>query len=161
MLPIEGFIVVIEEESTLSEGEQSDRRATRLERKDQRAEQKAQKQFERSHPGRAFDAWERGDQFFQIELPVSQLVGQGSSFGSSTNVRRGVRGGTDILGQIEEQGWALEHVGYVFIETGSTSTNRVLSTGQGTVTRGSLTGVYLFRRAERITSGDPDVDDLV
>lgn len=125
------------------------------------AEQRAQKKFERSPQGRAFDAWERGDQFFQIELTVSQLAGLGSSFGSSGNMRLGVRGGTDILGQIEEQGWSLEHVGYVFIETGSTSTNRLLSTGQGTVTRGSVTGVYLFRRAEkRIASyGDPDVDE--
>lgn len=139
--------------------EEIERPTTRSERKSQRAEQRAQKQFERSPEGRAFDAWARGDQFFQIELPVSQLVGLASSFGSSENVRRGVRGGTDVLGKIEEEGWVLEHVGFVFVETGSTSTNRVLSTGQGTVTRGSVTGVYLFRRAARVASADPDADE--
>ena len=31
------------------------------------------------------------------------------------------------------------------VQLGSTSTNRVLSTGQGTVTRGVVQGIYLFR----------------
>jgi hypothetical protein len=97
--------------------------------------------------GRATAAAQRNDRFFQLELEVSALTGFASSFGSSTNVVKHSGGATDLLGQIEEVGWRLEHVGYVFIETGATSTNRMLSTGQGTVTRGNVTGIYLFRRA--------------
>ncbi len=68
-----------------------------------------------------------------------------SGLGSSTGRVRHSGGRPDLLGQIEEKGWKLEHVGYVFIETGATTTNRMLSTGQGMVTRGNVTGIYLFR----------------
>ena len=85
-----------------------------------------------------------GVAFFQIEIEVNQLAGS-SGFGSSTGRVRHSGGRPDLLGQIEDKGWKLEHVGYVFIETGSTTTNRVLSTGQGMVTRGNVTGIYLFR----------------
>jgi hypothetical protein len=33
----------------------------------------------------------------------------------------------------------------MFVETGATTTNRMMSTGQGTVTRGVVRGIYLFR----------------
>ena len=97
--------------------------------------------------GLATAAHQNGDGFFQFESDVSKLAGPSSGFGSSSNVVRHTGGPTDVLAQIEAVGWHLEHVGYVFIETGSTSTNRVLATGQGTVTRGVVTGIYLFRRA--------------
>ena len=97
--------------------------------------------------GRAETAYESGSGFFQLEIDVASLAGPASSFGMSSNkIKSGAR--PDLLGQIEDVGWHLEHVGYVFIETGSTSTNRVLSTGQGTVTRGVVRGIYLFRRRE-------------
>ena len=38
------------------------------------------------------------------------------------------------------------------VETGSTSTDRLFLTGQGTVTRGVVTGVSLFGRAERASA---------
>ncbi|WP_324645081.1 hypothetical protein [Pseudarthrobacter sp. LT1] len=53
------------------------------------------------------------------------------------------------LGQIEALRWHLEHAGYVFVETGSTSTNRVLATEQGVVTKGHVAGISLFRRVEQ------------
>jgi hypothetical protein len=113
----------------------------------QRAEKQAQReaeQFAASPVGRAVAARERGDAFFQLELDIAQLGGS-SGYGSSEARVRRTGGRPDLLGQIEEVGWHLDHVGYVFVETGSTSTNRVLSTGQGTVTRGVVQGIYLFR----------------
>lgn len=97
--------------------------------------------------GQAEAAKERGDAFFQFEHDVATLGGAASAFGSSANTVMS-RKRPDVLGQIEEIGWHLEHVGYVFIETGSTSTNRVFSTGQGTVTRGMVRGMYLFRNTD-------------
>lgn len=88
---------------------------------------------------------QNGDRFFQLSIAVSELSGAASSFGSSANEFRSSAGAPDVLGQIEDLGWRLEHVGYVFVETGSTSTNRLLSTGEGTVTRGQVQGIYLFR----------------
>ena len=122
----------------------------RLEKERQRAAAeaaKAQAAFENSPVGRASAAFNAGARFFQIEIEVSSLTGYASAFGSSSNSVNHRGDASDVLGQIEEVGWRLEHAGWVFIETGATSTNRVLSTGQGTVTKGNVTGVYLFRRA--------------
>lgn len=102
--------------------------------------------------GQAEVATENGARFFQLTIAISELDGTPSSFGSSSNRIQSHAGAPDLLGQIEERGWRLEHVGYVFVETGSTSTNRVLSTGQGTVTKGQVQGIYLFRRTD--TAGE-------
>ena len=125
----------------------------------QRGEVAPAEQTQRAHAsspvGRAEAALKRGDRFFQIHLPVSSLSGDRSRFGSTgntietvTSVRRD--GKPDILTQIEDVGWHLEHAGYVFIETGVTSSGRVFSAGQGSVTEGAVHGIYLFRaRTER------------
>jgi predicted RNA-binding Zn-ribbon protein involved in translation (DUF1610 family) len=57
---------------------------------------------------RASQAFDRGDEFFQIELPHSSLSQ------------------TDLLGQIEDAGWRLEHADWVVT--------------------GEIVGIYLFRR---------------
>lgn len=122
--------------------EQAEREALELEAK----KAKAAARYAASPVGRAAAAHENGDGFFQLEIEVSELSGLTSAFGSSNNTVRHSGVATDVLARIEAKGWHLEHVGYVFIETGSTSTNRVMSTGQGVVTRGNVTGIYLFRR---------------
>jgi hypothetical protein len=128
--------------------EAADRKALKAQeeqaRKDAAAEAKQRAEYEASPVGRAEAERAAGSAFFQIEIEVSQLSGS-SGFGSSTGRVRHSGGRPDLLGQIEDKGWKLEHLGYVFIETGSTTTNRVMSTGQGMVTRGNVTGIYLFR----------------
>jgi hypothetical protein len=109
----------------------------------------AQAAFAASPVGQAIAARDRGDRFYQVELTVSELSGGWSQFGSSENASRQVSGATDLLGQIEDVGWRLEHTGFVFVETGATSTDRMFSTGQGTVTRGDVRGIYLFRRVHQ------------
>ena len=103
--------------------------------------------FAASPVGRATAARAAGSTFFQIEMDVSQLTGATSFFGSSDNTITHTSGASDVLGQIESVGWHLEHVGYVFVETGATSTDRMFLSGQGTVTQGSVVGIYLFRKA--------------
>jgi hypothetical protein len=51
----------------------------------------------------------------------------------------------NVLDEIEKVGWRLERADAVFTETGATSSSRVLSTGEGTVTRGTIYGLYIFR----------------
>ena len=101
--------------------------------------------FAGSPVGRARAATQRGDRFFQVELEVSALTGVDSMFGSSDNEITRREQQPDLLGRIEDEGWHLEHASFVFVETGSTSTDRMVFSGQGTVTRGVLTGIYLFR----------------
>lgn len=98
----------------------------------------------------AREAWDRGDLYFQLELEVNKVGGftTFSSFGSSANRVKSAGGRTDLLGQLDTMGWELQHVGYVFVETGATTSNRITGTGQGVVTRGKTVGIYLFRRRE-------------
>jgi hypothetical protein len=117
-------------------------------------ERKAAESYAASPVGQAAAARQRGDAFFQVELDISVVgggsgpgsaYGQASGFGSSSNTIKRTGGRPDLLGQIEEVGWRLEHVGYVFVETGATTSNRLGGTGQGVVTRGKVVGIYLFR----------------
>jgi hypothetical protein len=113
------------------------------------AQQRAAAASAASPVGRATAARDAGAGFFQLELDISALDGSPSMFGSSQNQVRSTGGRPDLLSQIEALGWRLEHVGYVFIETGATTTNRMMTTGQGTVTKGVVRGIYLFRAGPR------------
>jgi hypothetical protein len=46
------------------------------------------------------------------------------------------------LGAIERLGWRLEHVGYYFMVTGETSTDRIFLSGEATAISGVTIGVY-------------------
>jgi hypothetical protein len=107
-------------------GRSDEAKQASAERKAERAAQKIAARNEEA-VGQAEAARAAGHAFFQIPLEVSRLSS----------------GRPDLLGQIEEKGWHLEHVGYVFIETGSTSTN--MSSVESATTEGVVTGVYLFR----------------
>jgi hypothetical protein len=93
--------------------------------------------------GRAETAYASGDQFFQLEIDISRL--SGAAFSSASAVMK-TDHRADVLGQIEAAGWSLEHVGYVFIETGEKSTQMFVSTG--TSVSGMVQGIYLFRRRD-------------
>lgn len=91
----------------------------------------------------ARSARERGDKLFQLQLQIGGTTGD-SRWGSSTGELHG-SSDTSVLTDVEGQGWRLEHVSHVYVETGSKSTERLLRTGQGTVSQGVILGIYLFR----------------
>ena len=51
------------------------------------------------------------------------------------------------LALVEETGWRLAHVGYVYRETYSESRNKVLVSGQQIATSGEIVAIFLFRRS--------------
>jgi hypothetical protein len=81
----------------------------------------------------------RGDRFFQIVVDDAAL----SAYAATTGGRRARRssGATDLLGQIEELGWSLEHVTWWG--------------GAEAPDPAAVRGVYLFRatRAEEVDGG--------
>ena len=114
-----------------------------------RAAEAAQQQrqaeaFARSPAGQATTARQQGQQLFQLLLPLAELGGDSSRLGSSENQLKSLMQNT-VLDEIEKVGWRLERADAVFAETGATSSSRVLSTGEGTVTRGTIYGPYIFR----------------
>jgi hypothetical protein len=94
----------------------------------------------------AWEAAQRGDLLFQIDLPVSYVQG---SMGATTftAVSRTVRPvmapeHIDYLGQIEAQGWRLEHVSTSYLVQGEITGGNVQTAYHGT-----LMALYVFRRA--------------
>jgi hypothetical protein len=114
-------------------------------------QQRKAAEFAGSPVGKATTARQQGRQLFQILLPLAELNGGSSSFGSSENQLSGLVENT-VLDEIEKIGWRLEHASAVFTETGATSSARVLATGEGTVTRGVIHGLYVFRATETAAS---------
>jgi sRNA-binding protein len=107
-------------------------------------QQRKAEEFARSPVGQATTARQQGKQLFQLLLPLAELTGESSSFGSADNQLRSVMQNS-VLDEIEKVGWRLERANAVFAETGATSSSRVLATGEGTVTRGTIYGLYIFR----------------
>lgn len=94
----------------------------------------------------AADAHTRGDLLLHVQFDVAQLTGESSSWGSAENgIVRDDHVGY-LLSQVEALGWRLEHTGYVFVESGSTSSARMFSTGTGVVNHGGIEGMFTFRR---------------
>jgi hypothetical protein len=122
---------------------------TEEERADETA-RRAEAAFWASPPGKATQAFDRGDLFFQIEIPHSSVTGfTNAAFNSATagKIRRQLTR-TDLLGQIEEAGWHLEHASWLYIQTGQNSRDKFLASGQHVVVTGEVVGIYLFRRDE-------------
>ena len=108
----------------------------------------AEKAFWGSPQGQALKAFERGDEFYQAEIPHSSVTGfTNAAFNSATagKIRQRLTR-TDLLGQIEEAGWHLEHADWVYIQTGQNSRDKFLASGQHVVVTGEVVGIYLFRR---------------
>ena len=106
--------------------------------------------FWASPQGKATEAFQRGDEFFQTEIPHSSVTGfTNAAFNSATagKIRRQSTR-TDLLGQIEEAGWHLEHASWVYVQTGQNSRDKFLASGQHVVVTGEVIGIYLFRRDE-------------
>lgn len=96
----------------------------------------------------AYEARERGDAIFQIDIVISVSQGWAQLGQAATRTYRPMEG-QDWLGAIEGQGWKLEHFSTSFAQHGSSSSKRVLANVGSTelATHGALIGVYIFRRA--------------
>lgn len=95
----------------------------------------------------ARDAHARGDALLHIQIDISMLTGEQSSWGSAGNTVSNDESVGYFLGEIEKVGWRLEHTGYTFVESGATTSQRIFGTGEGVVNHGAVIGYYTFRRA--------------
>ena len=127
------------------EEKQVERQAIERARLAREADQ-AQARYRASPLGQAETAYQAAQAFFQLTVNISEVQGKASdwNYSQSTQTRR--FNSSDLLGQIEEMGWRLEHVGYVFVETGEIARAKVMSSGSVTRTQGYVEGIYLFRR---------------
>ena len=92
------------------------------------------------------DAYDRGDVLLHLQAEVSRLTGEASSWGSADNAFVSDEHVGYFLSEVERIGWHLEHTGYTFVESGATTSARMLSTGTGVVNHGAVAGYFTFRR---------------
>ncbi len=97
--------------------------------------------------GRATMAKQDGARFFEVKLVVSTTEGNTSWISGESSATSSITH-TDTLGKIEDVGWRLEHVGYVFIVTSESTRERGFSTGENVAVNGQTMGIYLFRNAD-------------
>lgn len=110
------------------------------------AETGADRVFWASPVGQAARAKLRGDHFFQIELDDSAIAAYAESAVPGTGRR--ARHTYDLLGQIEELGWHLEHVAWWPIDADDPTaplTSRVDAE--------HVRGVYLFHSVPEVRAG--------
>jgi hypothetical protein len=130
------------------------KRQADAERKEQEAKRLEQAAFQVSPPGQARQAFERGDHLFQYDIDVRNssafviAMGKGHTLTSVTDP-------IVILNAVCDEGWDLVNGSFVFHETGSTSRDKFLSSGQRTAVSGAVIGYYLFRRRD---SGPAEVE---
>lgn len=130
-----------------------DRAARQAGKQAQRAaaeEERAAAEFWASPVGQARRAHESGDRFFQVQITHDTIDGYANAAWSGSGVsqrRRQNYGAPDLLGQVEAEGWRLEHASWVYVQTGQNSRDKFLASGQQVVVQGEVVGVYLFRAA--------------
>lgn len=111
-----------------------------------KAAEQARAAYLASPVGQAEAAYQAGQAFFQFAANVSLIQGRATDWNYTQTTQTRRFSSTDVLGQIEEVGWHLEHVGYVFVETGVNERSKVITSGSVSRTNGYVEGIYLFRR---------------
>ena len=91
---------------------------------------------------------ERGDLLLHIQVEISRLTGEASSWGSADNAFASDESIGYFLSEVERVGWRLEHTGYAFVESGATTSSRIFGTGEGVVNHGFTSGYFTFRRVD-------------
>jgi len=123
------------------EREAEQRRAAQLAEQERRA-------FLATPIGQATAAKQEGLAFLEIQLTVGESQRQAMFGSADARVSDQRRSAADTLGRIEALGWRLEHVGYVFMMTGQSSTDKVFLSGENTSVSGQMVGIYLFRNTD-------------
>jgi hypothetical protein len=111
-----------------------------------RAAQRAAEDYRKSPVGQAAAAFERGDQFLQLELSHAQVTGSTSTPSLGRPLRTSPDQEVDPLGQIEAAGWRLLHANWVYVPTPQNGRDKLPTNGSQSVASGQVMGIYLFRR---------------
>jgi hypothetical protein len=141
-----------------TEDQKQEAREAKEEQRQAKKEKEAQDKYLASPVGQAEAAYETGQTFFQATINISRVSGKASDLWGLDSTLTKHFDAVDTLGQIEELGWHLEHVGYVFVQTGEVSRDKLMSDGQVTKMNGYVEGIYLFRRSSAPPENHPSND---
>ena len=133
-----------EEEAAEAQQKELERKASE-ERKRQQRMQAEREAFFKSPVGRARLGFERGDQVFQYSMSVQNQEAVIIPMVGGTTSQR-TTDPLDILNSVCREGWDLVNGSFVFVEMGSESRDKFVSSGQNVAVKGRTDGYYLFRR---------------
>ncbi len=132
--------------------------AAKEEQKRQQRIYQAWQAFWASPAGQARRSFYYGDQVLQFSIDVLNQAGWvGAMAGNRT--RAHAVDPTAILNSVCREGWELVNGDFVFLTTGHSSRDKLLSSGQQVAVAGTVLGYYLFRRCEANLQAGGD-DDL-
>lgn len=119
--------------------------AAKARKKAEEEKMRLEAEFAASPAGQARDAKAAGMKIFQIDVPLSKTKGQtvamiGAFAHSSKTLNY-----ANVIQSIEEEGWHLDNVGYVYRVTGSESRDKFMASGQQEAVSGEIVGIYIFR----------------
>lgn len=142
--------------------EKAQQQAQKAEAQRAAAEQRRQANLERekraffnSPAGLARTAFDEKDHVFQCAFDVmSQEAIIVAMVGSRTTKK--TSDPTAILNSVCREGWELVTGSFVFVEEGSQSRDKFMSSGQNVAVKGRTMGYYLFKRCE--VSAEPRVN---
>jgi hypothetical protein len=117
------------------------------ERKRVEAIEKAKNDFFETPAGRARLAYEEGDQVFQYSFDVVNHQAVVVAMVGSKQTKK-TNDPVAILNSVCHEGWELVNGSFVFIEEGSQSRDKFMSSGQNIAVKGTTVGYYLFRRSD-------------
>lgn len=109
-------------------------------------QQKREKEFVKSPAGKARQAYQDGQKYFQTTFDIEQVGKYFYSGADSVRIKEPEEPAGAILSAIEKEGWQLIQTGYVFRQTSQNSVEK-LSSGERTEIQGQTVGIYLFRRS--------------
>lgn len=136
-----------EEEKAAGAARKEQERQEAEERKRVEAVEKTKQEFFRTPAGQARVAYESGDHVFQYSFDVmSQQAIIVAMVGSRTSKR--TSDPVAVLNSVCHEGWELVNGSFVFVEEGSQSRDKFMSSGQNVAIKGTTVGYYLFRRCE-------------
>jgi hypothetical protein len=133
-----------EEKAAEARAEEAER-ALKVERESAAEVERQRAAVAASPAGQAQGAKAAGRRYLQIVKDVTTSAGRTSWQGDRTQSDQIDQAG--MIESVEDQGWALHDVGYVFQETGSDSTGKAVVSGERTAISGKVVGIYLFRAA--------------
>ncbi|WP_349343556.1 hypothetical protein [Marinobacter sp. MMG032] len=133
------------EQKAALEKERSERKAEEERKKAEYLRKREEKAFAESPAGKARAAKASGASIFQIDLPLSKtaatVIPLGDAYGQSSKTNDYAA----TIEAIEQEGWRLDHAGYVYRVTGSESREKALGSGQREAVTGEIIGIYIFR----------------
>jgi hypothetical protein len=109
--------------------------------------EKAKNEFFDTPAGRARLAYEHEDEIFQYSFDVVNHKAIVVAMVGSRQTQK-TNDPVTILNSVCHEGWELVNGSFVFVEEGSQSRDKFMSSGQNVAVKGTTVGYYLFRRSD-------------